>query len=400
MTGNSTRLASTNSYESALHQLTARQSQLSKIQEQMSAGKRVLRPSDDPTAAAQAERASTRLSRVATDQRALEVQRNAITTGEATLGHASNAMQDFRALLVQAGNSALSAVDRASIAQQLSSLRDQILGFANSSDSNGLPLFAGLGSTAQPFVDPASGVVFDGIAGQPAAGALALPAALDGHATWMDVPTGNGVFVVTQAAGTAAVYSDVGKVVDPSALTGHDYRIQFGPSGSAMAYDVIDTTTGTTILSAQPFQPDKPIVFDGIALVVGGEPAAGEALQITPSTKTSLFGVLDQAIAGVRDAAGGATLAHGIAQALVQVDAGMARLSSARGRAGELLNRADNISDRQSARSVQLESDRSRAEDLDIVAALSEFQNQQAAYSAALGSYAQIQKLSLFNFIS
>ena len=50
-------------------------------------------------------------------------------------------------------------------------------------------------------------------------------------------------------------------------------------------------------------------------------------------------------------------------------------------------------------RSVQLEADRSRAVDLDVVQALSEFQNSQAAYSAALGSYAQIQKLSLFNFL-
>ena len=46
-----------------------------------------------------------------------------------------------------------------------------------------------------------------------------------------------------------------------------------------------------------------------------------------------------------------------------------------------------------------LEADRSRAEDLDTIQALSDFKTQQTAYSAALGSYAEIQKLSLFNFI-
>ena len=71
-----------------------------------------------------------------------------------------------------------------------------------------------------------------------------------------------------------------------------------------------------------------------------------------------------------------------------------------RGRAGDLLNQVDNIAARQESRSVQLEADRSRAEDLDVVKALSDFQTQQTAYSAALGSYAQIQKLSLFNFIT
>jgi flagellar hook-associated protein 3 FlgL len=35
-----------------------------------------------------------------------------------------------------------------------------------------------------------------------------------------------------------------------------------------------------------------------------------------------------------------------------------------------------------------------------MIKAVSDFTNQQTVYSAALSSYAQIQKLSLFNFIS
>lgn len=145
-----TRLATTNTYDNALSQLTARQSQLSRLQEQMAASKRVIRPSDDPTAAAQAERAQTRMARVTADQRALEVQRNAVATAESTLGDAVSAMQSFRTLVVQAGNPGLSASDRVSIAQQLGTLRDQLLGYANVKDSNGQPLFGGLGSTEAP----------------------------------------------------------------------------------------------------------------------------------------------------------------------------------------------------------------------------------------------------------
>ena len=72
----------------------------------------------------------------------------------------------------------------------------------------------------------------------------------------------------------------------------------------------------------------------------------------------------------------------------------------ARGYAGELLNRADRITGDQEKRSIQLEGDRSRAEDLDMIQGISDFQNQQVGYEAALKSYAQVQKLSLFNFIS
>jgi len=110
--------------------------------------------------------------------------------------------------------------------------------------------------------------------------------------------------------------------------------------------------------------------------------------------------VLDAAIAGIRDATSTGAVAQNVSQALVQIDSGLSRLQSSRGTAGDLLNRVDDISGRQADRSIQLEADRSRAEDIDMVKGVSDFQTQQTAYSAALGSYAQIQKQSLFNFIS
>ena len=87
-------------------------------------------------------------------------------------------------------------------------------------------------------------------------------------------------------------------------------------------------------------------------------------------------------------------------QALANIDKGLERLHNMRGYAGELLNRADRITGDQENRSIQLEADRSRAEDLDMIKGISEFQNAQVGYQAALQSYAQVQKLSLFNYIS
>ena len=396
----SARLATGNVYDNAIANLATRQVGLSRLQDQLSASKKILRASDDPTGAAQAERATTRMARVATDQRALELARNAVIDTESTLGDAVQAVQDFRTLVVQAGNGTLSSADRASIAQQLQSLRDELFAHANRIDSNGQPLFGGLGSSDKPFLDASGGVVFNGIAGQAASSSAAITPVADGNATWMQVPTGNGVFTVTQAAGTDAVWSDAGQVSDPALVTGHGYRIEFNGVGSAMTYDIVDTTAATTLQSAQPYTDGHAIAVDGLSLAVHGTPTSGNALVLAPSSRTSLFGVLDQAIADVRNAGTGAELAQNVGRSLVQIDAGMQRLSASRAHAGDLLNQADNITNRQEARSVQLEADRSRAEDLDVVKAISDFQNQQTAYSAALASYAQIQKLSLFNFIS
>ena len=111
------------------------------------------------------------------------------------------------------------------------------------------------------------------------------------------------------------------------------------------------------------------------------------------------FARLDQAIAGVRSAANG-QVTQAVSRGLAQVDSGLAKLSAARSQAGELLNRADTIGDRLTTRSDQLEKVRADAEDADPVKVLSDISSQQTMYSAALGTYAQIQKLSLFNYLS
>ena len=112
-----------------------------------------------------------------------------------------------------------------------------------------------------------------------------------------------------------------------------------------------------------------------------------------------MFSTLDSAINGIRSAPNSNAAIQAVGQALANMDVGLERLHNIRGFAGELLNRADRITGDQDKRSIQLEGDRSRAEDLDMIKGISDFQNQQVGYEAALKSYAQVQKLSLFNFI-
>jgi flagellar hook-associated protein 3 FlgL len=75
-------------------------------------------------------------------------------------------------------------------------------------------------------------------------------------------------------------------------------------------------------------------------------------------------------------------------------------MGSARSALGETLNRADAVEVRLSEQALMAASDRSAAEDLDMVQALSEFQNQQTGYDAALKAYSMVQRLSLFDYVS
>ena len=191
------RVGTANMYDNALRNLGERHSSLVGLQDNLTSGKRVVRPSDDPVAAAQAERALTRITRIQTEQRALEVQRNAIAQAEGSLGDAVNLVQEMRELMVKAGSGTLTPNDRKTIAQQIQSLRDQFIDVANRKDTNGLPLFNSLGSALQPFLGPLApppDYSFEGLPGQSAADTVSIPLTLDGDAAFMFRPQRDGVY--------------------------------------------------------------------------------------------------------------------------------------------------------------------------------------------------------------
>ena len=406
------RLGSANTYDRALQNLYSRQTELSNQQEKLTSGKNVNRPSDDPTGAAQAERALTRLARISSDNRSLEVQRSAIRLAESTLGDATSLVQKLRELVITAGNAGYSASDRKSVAQEMSGLRDQLFALANARDANGTPLFGALGSASAPFTDSSGGVSFNGVAGQRASTETSIPGTMDGQAVWMNVASGNGSFALSTGTGnTGNLWTNTGQVLTPASLTGHNYTITFSVVGAATTYSVQDTTNipATTVLPAPAvppspnptYTPGQAITFDGLSLVANGAPANGDTVQVVPSTTTNLFKVMDDAITAIGDPnLTSSQRAQAVGLALTQVDTGMNQLQAARSQAGEWMNRADNIQDAQEGRTLQLSADKSRAEELDMVKGISDFTRFQTGYQTALQSYAQVQKLSLFNFIS
>ena len=406
------RLGSANTYDRALQNLYSRQTELSNQQEKLTSGKNVNRPSDDPTGAAQAERALTRLARISSDNRSLEVQRSAITLAESTLGDATSLVQKLRELVITAGNAGYSASDRKSVAQEMSGLRDQLFALANARDANGTPLFGALGSASAPFTDSSGGVSFNGVAGQRASTETSIPGTMDGQAVWMNVASGNGSFALSTGTGnTGNLWTNTGQVLTPASLTGHNYTITFSVVGAATTYSVQDTTNipATTVLPAPAvppspnptYTPGQAITFDGLSLVANGAPANGDTVQVVPSTNTNLFKVMDDAITAIGDPnLTSSQRAQAVGLALTQVDTGMNQLQAARSQAGEWMNRADNIQDAQEGRTLQLSADKSRAEELDMVKGIYDFTRFQTGYQTALQSYAQVQKLSLFNFIS
>ena len=450
------RVGTANMYDNAIRNVSARQTSLVNLQENLTSGKRVVRASDDPVSAAQAERALTRISRIQTEQRALENQRNAIAQAESTMGDAISLVQEARQLMVNAGNGALSSSERATIANQLQSLRDQLTAVANRTDTNGIPLLGALGSAQSPFMGPLNSTpdyLFAGQAGQTASDGVTLPNTLDGDSAFMFDAKRDGSFHAAITPGTSTVIvpgattPSVPAMGQPNrALTTSAITVAEGTNfnknpatGLAYTYSVsfsnvtLDPATNTlsatyNVSSTDPaFVPPAAQTLNPIKIGEKGEfninglppgmsmkvttlptkavdgtitlsPANGDTINISP--QASVFSVIDKAIAEIKAAPNSNVAAQASGQALANIEIGLERMSNIRSYAGELLNRADRITGDQSKRSEQLEADRSRAEDLDMIKGISDFQNQQTGYQAALQTYASVQKLSLFNYIS
>ena len=396
------RLSTSNTYSTGLDSLVERQARLAGTQEQMTTGKRVNRASDDPAAAARSERALAMERRTIASQRAVDASDNAMTLTEGALGDAGNMLQSAREALLAAGNPTYSDAERKGIADQLSDLREQLFAIANRTDGAGSYLFGGQGSSQAPFVDMPGGVQFQGTSGQlQAASGDALPLTMDGESTWMQARTGNGVFETRVVTGTGSAVIDAGKVVDPAALTGSIYTVQFAVSGTTTTYSVLKDGAATA-QTGLAFTPGQAIQVDGMSTTITGAPANGDAFELAPSSSDmSVFDALDQAIADLRTPGrSNAQIAQGNAFGLTRLDSVLGRVIAARSQIGATMNRIDSVTDRLSALKLSSKTERANAEDLDMTEAISDFSNQQTGYDAALKAYSMVQRLSLFNYIS
>ena len=398
----SLRISTARATEAGIEALQKRQVQLTEAQERLTTGKRVARASDDPAAAARAERALAGEMRAATSQRAVDASRTAMSLSETAMGDAIELLQQVRETLVAAGNGSYSDQERLQLSEKLRGLREQLLGVANRSDGAGTFLFGGQGASTMPFIDAPGGVAYQGVGGAlRTERGTDLPLTVDGDAVFMTARTGNGVYLTRAGAGVTGAWIDNGQVSDPAALTGSTYTLQFSVAAGVTTYAVLRDGAPTAVTAA-PYASGKDITVDGMSLRINGAPANGDTFTVEPSTSTlSVFDTLDRAVAELGTAGrSNAQVAQSSMDALRDIDQSMAKVQGARSLAGEMLARIDGETARLADQKLANQIERSNAEDLDMTEAISKFQNMQTGYDAALKSYSMVQRLSLFQYLN
>lgn len=409
-------------YKKGVQSITDHQSNLAKVQEQISTGQKILKPADDPTNSARLMELNKQIKLNEQYGRNITLANGRLSVEETALQESDNILQRVRVLTVQAHNAALTAENRQTIAQEVSQLRQQLVDIANTKDSEGAYLFAGFKEQTQPFTNDSSGTVtYSGDQGQrllKVGPSREVASADAGDDVFMLIRNGNGQFQTDlTASNTGSGQINGGGVTDLAAFQntfmGHQYKIAFtvvpdpsDPSKTITTFDVRDEANAIVNPpgASQPYTAGQAISFNGVQIEIEGTPANGDRFVVKPAENQSLFKTLDNLLVALNAPDGTtatrAVLYQSLDNALNNIDQGMLHLNEVRGRIGGRMNSLDAQENVNQDFNVQLQTLASKIGDLDYAEAASRLNEEMVALQAAQQSFAKIQGLSLFNYIS
>lgn len=162
------RISTNQIYRSGIDAITNGQSALNKTQNQLSTGRRILNPSDDPAGSAALLGLDQAAEVTRQHQKNADTAKSRLEREESSLQSLGDLLQRVRELAVQALNDTNGAGDRRAIALEVDQHLRQALDIANGRDGNGEYLFGGFyNGNTPPVTDNGAGVfTYNGDQGQ------------------------------------------------------------------------------------------------------------------------------------------------------------------------------------------------------------------------------------------
>ncbi len=419
------RISSNTIFSNAVANMDQQQVLINQTQQQISSGQRIQTAADDPVGAAQAL--------IVTQTNAMNTQYMANgTAAQGTLSLASSALQSVTGLIqaiqsevIQAGNGSYSNADRSSIATQLSSQLQQLVGLANSTDSSGNYLFSGFQTSTQPFANTPAGVGYFGDSGQinvQVSATQQIAANDNGANIFMNIKNGNGTFATLAGSNTLTPGPNLGTGIistgsvanPPPTLPMDSYSVAFtvtpGVSGApdVTTYDVTDTTTGTAVSTGNPYVSGQNISFAGVQFNIQGAPANGDTFTVAPSSNVSIFQTISNLITtlntGVSSATSGGvstttTLTNSLNTGLDNLGNALNNILTVQSSQGSRLNQITSLQSTGSSLGLQYQQTLSQIQGVDMAQAVSNLTQQQNNLQAAEKSFAATATLSLFSYL-
>ena len=145
------RLSTLQFNQSGVSTILDAQAEVARLQEQIGTGRRIMRPSDDPSGSVQLVKLNTELSKIESYQKNIAAVTSALSIEEVALDSANDLLLRARELTVQGQNGTLSQSDKNAIASEIDGLREQLLSIGNMQNADGEYVFAGTASDAPAY---------------------------------------------------------------------------------------------------------------------------------------------------------------------------------------------------------------------------------------------------------
>ena len=399
------RISSQQIFSGGINRLQELNSSLNQTQEQISTGKRVNKPSDDPVAAARILKLDQELSRIETYQRNAGLAENRLQQEESALASSVDVIQRIRELTVQAGNGSLSPNDRKSISSEMKERIGQLANIANTRDASGEYIFSGFqGSTAAFGKDASGSWVYQGDEGQRVLeidDGVTVPISDHGKGIYSSVPAA--VFAESDPGNAAAARIDGIQVINDGALSA------VSPDDITITVDTVaGTVSAVNSRTGDPLTVTPAAYTSGESFEVAGVQATitdagdGDEFTLRAGERQSVFATIENLIDGLDNIdkgspAGQAAYDDLIAASLQNLDNAQESIVQKQTEIGGRLNAVDSTKSFLEDSSVYSEDIRSQLRDVDYAEAVSNLSFQSFVLQAAQQSFAQVSQLSLFD---
>lgn len=264
---------------------------LVKTQEQLSSGKRVNRPSDDPVAATKIMSLSAELASLDQFNKNIDIANNNLTLEETTLNGVNNIILRIQELTIQAGNTAtLSPNEYKSIAAEVDARLDEMQNLLNSKNANGDYIFGGYKSTQPPFQGSANnGFTYHGDEGQhfiKISRNTTIAASDSGKDLFVDIQSENHTvhtYASPKNQSNPPVQISVGQVMDQADYNDfypEDMVITFNADNALSPpgknFTVTERSTGRVVIGNERYTAGQPIEVNGVSFRISGTPVSGD----------------------------------------------------------------------------------------------------------------------------
>ncbi len=397
--------------ERSLSSMLRQQSELSDTQDQLSTGRRVLTPSDDPASASRVLGLNRAVDTLSQYQSNIDRLTARLETEEGALDGITNLLQRVRELTIEGNNDVLTTLDKGAIAAEIKQIGDQLFSMANSRDSGGEYVFAGYQSGTRPFSYDLGVYSYHGDSGQrelQVASDRTVADGDNGFDTFMNIPTGP-IATVNVAAPTAVTAVAAGDItIDGGNGNGAISIGALPPAANpteraSQLRDAINAISGQTGVTAESntAPPDTltltAVGGTGVAVNIAGTATTANTGLTTGTTapvtsKRSVFETLDRLVTDLQ-------AGNSVGRYITDVQLAMDKIIETRTTVGGRLNSIEEQQTVNEDLKLNLEKHRSEEQDLDYTEAISRFESQMTALKAAQQAYVKVKGLSLFNYL-